>query len=107
MQKSAYGCTYVLHSTGTGTVVGETHNKAALIVVSSVQIVINTVHLEETNIFLENFITEVTEIEDANQVHSRTTRGSRIQDTFESGSKRYLNQCCGAATFLGGSGSGS
>jgi hypothetical protein len=30
--------------------------------------VINTVHLEETNIFLENFISEVTEIEDANQV---------------------------------------
>ena len=28
---------------------------------------INTVHLEETNIYLENYISEVTEIEDINQ----------------------------------------
>lgn len=42
--------------------------KPGLSLLQLIQIVINTVHLEETNIFLENFITEVTEIEDANQV---------------------------------------
>jgi len=41
--------------------------KSGLSLLQLIQIVINTVHLEETNIFLENFITEVTEIEDSNQ----------------------------------------
>jgi len=41
--------------------------KPNLSLLQLIQIVINTVHLEETNIYLENFITEVTEIEDSNQ----------------------------------------
>merc|ERR1740128_524194 len=41
--------------------------KSGLSLLQLIQIVINTVHLEETNVNLENFITEVTEIEDSNQ----------------------------------------
>ncbi len=41
--------------------------KPGLSLLQLIQIVINTVHLEETNIYLENYISEVTEIEDMNQ----------------------------------------
>lgn len=41
--------------------------KPSLSLLQLIQIVINTVHLEETNIYLENYISEVTEIEDINQ----------------------------------------
>ncbi|XP_023341493.1 exocyst complex component 6B [Eurytemora carolleeae] len=42
--------------------------KSGLSLLQLIQIVINTVHLEDTNIYLEDYITEVTEVEDINQV---------------------------------------